>query len=177
MSSFQVHSKSSWVFGLNIMIYSGWKSDLAGLALCGGGCVDLLADAANCGQCGLSCGAAQVCAAGICTATCPADQAQCGQACVDLNSHILNCGTCGNSCLEGQVCEGGQCTGTPGDQSANDGGGSDDDSGCGCATPAARPRRLEGALGLLLGLVLLGRRRRRLSQPARPDSRIARTSL
>jgi hypothetical protein len=150
----------------------------AGLTLCDGVCVDLMADAANCGQCGAVCPAELVCSAGACTAACPSGLMQCGQACVDLNTHILNCGICGNACLEGQVCVGGQCTGTAtgGDVSvptAVDASGPGSSPGCGCVTPAARPTRLGGALSILLGLALLGRRRRRFSQPSRPEDRIA----
>ena len=171
----------------------------AGLTLCGGVCVDLTADAGNCGQCGVVCSAGQVCSAGACTLTCASGLTQCGQACVDLNTHVLNCGGCGIACLAGQVCVGGQCTGTAtgadvsvpapigagaagpaasGPIAAGDATSSADqaaagttgeatgspttsDSGCGCVTPARRPTRLDAALSMLLGLVLLGRRRRR----------------
>jgi len=136
-----------------------------GLTLCGGACVDLLADPGNCGQCGLVCSTGQVCGAGFCTTTCPAGQTQCGQACVDLNSHILNCGVCGNACQAGQTCVQGQCSGTPTGPDVSEPAGADsssDDSGCGCATPSSQPT-FGGVLSALLGLALLGRRRRRAS--------------
>jgi hypothetical protein len=39
-----------------------------GLTMCGGSCVDLLADELNCGACGSACSAGQTCLRGICTA-------------------------------------------------------------------------------------------------------------
>jgi hypothetical protein len=39
-----------------------------GLTMCGGACVDLLADELNCGACGSACSAGQTCLRGICTA-------------------------------------------------------------------------------------------------------------
>ena len=131
----------------------------AGLTLCGDACVDIVTNAAHCGQCGTACSAEQVCSAGSCATTCPAGLAQCGQDCVDLSTHVFNCGSCGNGCLEGQTCAEGQCTGTPLTPTESDGSGSDD-SGCGCAVPASEPNSGD-LLGMLLGLALLGRRRRR----------------
>lgn len=130
----------------------------SGLTLCGDTCVDLAADPGNCGQCGTSCGAGNVCSVGACSATCLAEQTQCGQACVDLGAHILNCGICGNACQAGQLCAKGQCTATP--TGGDAAGASNDDSGCGCATPGAR-RTPGAALSVGLGLALLARRRRR----------------
>ncbi len=43
---------------------------------------------------------------------------------------------------------------------------SDEDTGCSCATPATKPPGFGGGLGLLVGLVLWGRRRRRQTGPA-----------
>jgi hypothetical protein len=40
----------------------------AGETMCGTTCVDLAADAANCGACGMTCGVREVCEAGVCTA-------------------------------------------------------------------------------------------------------------
>jgi DUF1680 family protein len=150
----------------------------AGLTLCSGVCVNLAADAANCGQCGVVCASDQVCSVGVCTGACASGLTECGGACVDLNTDILNCGACGTACLTGQVCAGGQCTGTAtgGDVSVPvsvdaDAGGSAaagatgmppaSSPGCGCVTPATRPTGLGAVLSMLLGVALLGRRRRR----------------
>ncbi len=146
----------------------------AGLTLCSGVCVNVATDAANCGQCGTVCGSGLVCSSGTCTGACTVGQTQCGLACVDLNSDILNCGQCGTTCLAGQVCANALCTGTatgpdvsvPIDSGAAGAAGAtgsstDEDSGCGCATPASRPTRLGALLSALLGLALVGRRRRR----------------
>jgi hypothetical protein len=150
----------------------------AGLTLCSGVCVNLAADAANCGQCGVVCASDQVCSVGVCTGACASGLTECGGACVDLNTDILNCGACGTACLTGQVCAGGQCTGTAtgGDVSVPvsvdaDAAGSAaagatgmppaSSPGCGCVTPATRPTGLGAVLSMLLGVALLGRRRRR----------------
>jgi alpha-D-xyloside xylohydrolase len=152
----------------------------AGLTLCGGLCVDLMADAANCGQCDMVCASDQVCSVGACTGACPDGLSQCGQGCVDLGTHILNCGECGNACQAGQTCAAGQCTGTATGADVSvpvsvDPAAADDatagatgtsttsttsGSGCGCVTPPSRPTRLDAVLSMLFGAVLLGRRRR-----------------
>jgi DUF1680 family protein len=135
----------------------------AGRTLCGGACVDVATDPANCGQCGNVCGAALLCSSGACVGACPAAQTQCGMSCIDLTTDSSNCGTCGVACAAGQVCTAGQCTAGPdsGNGAAEAASGSTDDSGCGCVTPATRPARRDAVLGLLLGLGLLGRARRR----------------
>lgn len=135
-----------------------------GLTACGGVCVDLAADAANCGQCSLACSAGQVCSLGTCSATCAAGQSQCGGACVDLSTHILNCGSCGSPCQAGQICSSGQCAGAPtgGDPSVpttSTTGGSSENSGCGCTLPGS-PIGSGGVLGALLGFGVFVRRRR-----------------
>jgi hypothetical protein len=50
---------------------------------CGDKCVDASRDPANCGNCGVTCGASQTC---------------CGS-CVDLQADVHDCGACGHSCL------------------------------------------------------------------------------
>ncbi|MBN2196938.1 MAG: DUF5110 domain-containing protein [Polyangiaceae bacterium] len=152
---------------------TGGAACSAPLTLCGTACVDLAADAANCGQCGTSCAVGQVCAAGACAATCPPGQTQCGQACFDLTTHLLNCGACGNACPLEQICQAGLCSESPA------GGGptvpsaaadreATSDSGCGCATPLERPMPLGGLMGMLLGLAMLERRRLAASPVRRP---------
>jgi hypothetical protein len=77
---------------------------------CGGVCVDLLSDSANCGTCGQACAAGQRCEQGRCAATCSG--LMCGGTCVDANNDPNNCGACGAVC-ESQhaqaACVGGQC--------------------------------------------------------------------
>lgn len=92
----------------------------AGLTDCGGVCVDLLTDMANCGACGALCESGLVgvaCIAGVCVRTsCPAALTSCGdnpnlpyeQHCFDLSTDPANCGACGNVCASG-ACSGGVC--------------------------------------------------------------------
>ncbi len=77
--------------------------------VCGGACVDLRNDDANCGACGTKCGAGTACKAGQCVLTCGAKLTACGGACVDVQSDDANCGGCGNPCGAGTACVGGQC--------------------------------------------------------------------
>jgi hypothetical protein len=88
----------------------------SGLTFCGEvfGCVDLLTDPANCGACGVSCGA-DPCVGGVCTPAQPAavdcaaqGLTDCGGFCVNLTTDPLNCGACGTVCDTG-VCTGGAC--------------------------------------------------------------------
>jgi hypothetical protein len=88
----------------------------AGLTACDGGCADLSADLANCGACGDTCGADQLCLAGACTTgncECQTGAISCGSQCVIPLSDPANCGGCasdgGTACGKGQVCEQGQC--------------------------------------------------------------------
>ncbi len=79
---------------------------------CGGACVDLGFDEANCGECGNACGAEQICRQGICRVIrdCAAQGlTDCGGACVDTASDPNHCGECGNACPPGWSCEGLAC--------------------------------------------------------------------
>jgi hypothetical protein len=81
-----------------------------GLVACGGACVDMGADPAHCGACGVTCAAAQVCAAGACG--CPGDRAECFSShgiCTATATDPAHCGACGNACAAGEVCEQGSC--------------------------------------------------------------------
>lgn len=82
-----------------------------GLASCGGVCVDLQVEPANCGTCGNVCAAGEICFAGQCAREhrCAAPLVNCNDVCVDLNADAANCGVCGNVCPEGEICFGGQC--------------------------------------------------------------------
>lgn len=70
---------------------------------CGGRCVSLLTDPANCGACGVAVGLPlEVCAAG--TAACAAGIETCGGACTDLARDPLHCGGCDVACDAGAFC-------------------------------------------------------------------------
>ena len=105
---------------------------------CGDVCVDLARDGANCGECGVVCGADERCRGGTCVCI---DN---GQACVGktCDTAITNCGKtviCGplnGACPSGQSCETGVCTCTAtacpeGCCDGNDGCRIDDDTACG----------------------------------------------
>lgn len=66
----------------------------AGRTCCGGSCVDLGTDVTSCGTCGRACGAGVSC---------------CGGACVNTTSDALNCGACGRTCPGTTSCCGGTC--------------------------------------------------------------------
>ncbi len=77
-------------------------------------CANTATDNANCGTCGNSCGAGEVCTGGVCSLTCGA-LSKCSPTvgapyCANLTTDGNNCGTCGNTCTTGQVCNGGICT-------------------------------------------------------------------
>jgi hypothetical protein len=82
-----------------------------GLASCGGVCVDVLADPANCGLCGNACGSGEICFAGVCAREhrCGAGLTECADICVDLLADAANCGACGMACPADEICFGGQC--------------------------------------------------------------------
>ena len=75
---------------------------------CGAGCVDLLSSVVSCGQCGVTCGAGEVCSVGACS--CSGGLQKCGAACVDTLQDANNCGVCGNICSAGASCLGGTCS-------------------------------------------------------------------
>ena len=94
----------------------------AGLADCGGVCVDVLSDPYNCGGCGGVCGLGWSCINAVCLGEAPpagvslvdcAAQGliDCGGFCTDLSVDSANCGACGNSCALGGYCTGGVCAG------------------------------------------------------------------
>ncbi len=70
--------------------------------LCGGACVNVQTDIANCGGCERSCGTTQVCAAGTCVAPSP-----------DPCSPRAPAGVCpsGQTCVAGACCDAGQACG------------------------------------------------------------------
>lgn len=78
-----------------------------GLSPCGGTCVNLSSDNANCGACGISCAGGQLCDQGFC---CGGTDVVCGDRCTDLQTDPDNCGVCGFQCIVGLACVLGQCT-------------------------------------------------------------------
>ncbi|HXU73912.1 MAG TPA: MXAN_6577-like cysteine-rich protein [Polyangia bacterium] len=78
-----------------------------GQTFCGGQCIFVNNDPANCGACGNTCPGQLACIAGSCG--CPQPLVNCGNVCVDANVDGHNCGACGNSCGPGQVCSNGSC--------------------------------------------------------------------
>jgi DNA-binding beta-propeller fold protein YncE len=87
---------------------------VAGLATCGGSCVDPTSDPAHCGSCGQACeGAAPFCStssgATACAPSCAAGQTACGFACVDLDTNLFHCGACVRSCGSNEKCINQQC--------------------------------------------------------------------
>jgi hypothetical protein len=83
-----------------------------GLSVCGSRCVDLAADATNCGACGNACVAGFGCVQGTCS--CPQGQTNCAGQCVSLGSDDRNCGECGRACPSSQACSHGICKGHDG---------------------------------------------------------------
>jgi Stigma-specific protein, Stig1 len=110
-----------------------------GIVLCSCLCRDVSTDEQNCGGCGSTCTANQVCSSGECTtvqgysvsaslttltettylpatttplpttAGCAAGKTLCYGSCVDLLTNTGNCGQCNHKCIEGEKCSGGQC--------------------------------------------------------------------
>jgi hypothetical protein len=76
---------------------------------CGSACVDLNADAYNCGACGNRCAAGEYCSAGACASICGARRRFCDGACVDIEGDTYHCGACGNRCAAGEYCAAGAC--------------------------------------------------------------------
>ncbi|MBI5513696.1 MAG: hypothetical protein HY909_07995 [Deltaproteobacteria bacterium] len=63
----------------------------------------------NCGRCGNTCPAGQVCLSGACVVPCPGTQVSCGGTCVDTETNLMHCGGCGMACPSGTMCLGGEC--------------------------------------------------------------------
>lgn len=77
-----------------------------GQAACDGACVDVLSNPAQCGACGVSCGAGQECVEGACR--CTNGLAACGVECVDLQTDVAHCGACASDCGD-RFCADGTC--------------------------------------------------------------------
>jgi hypothetical protein len=103
-----------------------------GATQCGTSCVNTANDPNNCGACGATCSAGQVCSNGACAGTCAAGLHLCtflqtdagvidaglhdggpvgvtSSLCVDESADPNNCGGCGTVCAAGQLCSNGAC--------------------------------------------------------------------
>jgi hypothetical protein len=68
----------------------------------------------NCGACGVTCAAGQVCsspnpATTVGSCVCAPGTTTCGTACVNEQTDNNNCGACGNVCTGGATCQAGSC--------------------------------------------------------------------
>ncbi|MCB9562662.1 MAG: hypothetical protein H6708_19850 [Kofleriaceae bacterium] len=65
-------------------------------------CISPTSDVANCGACGVTCSADEVCDEGSCRLDCISGQMDCGGTCVDPWSPSKHCGSCGIACAAGR---------------------------------------------------------------------------
>jgi uncharacterized protein YkwD len=83
-----------------------------GLLACDGACVDAESDLEHCGDCGIECGARELCSAGLCA--CDADATRCADdACHDTSIDRAHCGDCENACDGDEACDAGNCMVVP----------------------------------------------------------------
>jgi hypothetical protein len=81
---------------------------------CSGSCIDPRKDAANCGECGQRCaaadGSAGRCKDGVCEVACASNLTRCDGVCVNSRTDPDNCGGCGKTC-DGllAICLAGDC--------------------------------------------------------------------
>lgn len=76
---------------------------------CNGECIPVSVDPMNCGDCGVTCAAGQVCSAGGCADSCLAALTECAGTCVDLKSDSNHCNSCDFKCASGKGCVDGNC--------------------------------------------------------------------
>ena len=80
---------------------SGYKN-------CGTGCINIMNNFSNCGECGNAClGTGQNCVQGNCV--CPSGQVLCGSVCVDTTNNPNNCGKCGGTPCQSNICSKSVC--------------------------------------------------------------------
>jgi hypothetical protein len=76
-------------------------------------CANPLTDNANCGGCGVVCGAGKVCSNGACATTCASPLTTCGSGnsayCANTQTDNANCGGCGVTCSQAKTCVAGAC--------------------------------------------------------------------
>ncbi|HEY1956763.1 MAG TPA: hypothetical protein VGH28_14185 [Polyangiaceae bacterium] len=80
--------------------------------VCGGVCIAVGSDPANCGACGNACiGDDSTCVGGQCACGSPGMDYCDGAGCMDITSDFNNCGFCGNACdpNNDQACSNGVC--------------------------------------------------------------------
>ena len=70
-------------------------------------CTDTDSDVDHCGECGVSCGANELCDGGDCV--CVGGYTDCDGICIDTDADADNCGSCGNECGDLEVCSAGSC--------------------------------------------------------------------
>ncbi len=80
-----------------------------GSTQCGDTCTVVARDTQNCGSCGKSCMAGEVCSQGTCASSCGGGTTKCGNECVDNKSDPRNCGMCSKACAANEVCMAGAC--------------------------------------------------------------------
>jgi hypothetical protein len=111
------------------------------LTACGTQCVDLHADAANCGACGKACASGESCVSGACSkqtgagcatacdggrvcksgaCVCPSGLLYCDGSCVDSSVNSAHCGSCDHACATGQVCAASTCSCSSGKEACGD---------------------------------------------------------
>jgi hypothetical protein len=86
----------------------------AGGTVCGGACVDVRGDEANCGGCNNACASGVACTNGSCAASCGTALTLCAPDggpvyCADLQNDPSDCGACGQTCGPGSQCQQGEC--------------------------------------------------------------------
>jgi hypothetical protein len=81
---------------------------------CAGTCIPVSTDPNNCGGCGVTCSASQVCSASACSDGCLPGLEACNRACVDTQDDSNNCGGCGTTCPTNTGCVAGQCVASVG---------------------------------------------------------------
>lgn len=102
-----------------------------GLVDCGGTCVDVFDDPANCGSCGTGCGTGEQCSVRVCEVplndcTFPGSYEACDGRCVETDISVDACGSCVTPCSADASCVDGACVPNQGD-------------GLSCATPIVLP--------------------------------------
>ncbi|MBT8495070.1 MAG: hypothetical protein KJO07_18640 [Deltaproteobacteria bacterium] len=89
--------RSVWVVLFAFTVACGSSSDgdgncPDGFTSCDGQCINITSDNTNCGGCGVTCEAGEVCSMGGCAVSCAEPLLQCGGGCVDPDSSVDYCG-------------------------------------------------------------------------------------